>query len=503
MPCLHIVEHQLLSQFLKKDPTEVNQPTTIHDHTPTNTMIETAVVVAAIFIAFGMARQAGSINYKKDEVDLLLDLVEHIQPAGPADWDQITEEYNSTIEARNNGDTTRNRDAKALKYKFKKLVNAKPNTGDPNCPPDVRRAKRIQRDIIQASGAATGGTTDSEAEQEEWAHYQRQRQVDEEQDLEEEMPPLPGQASTGASTATSTSAAAAAFCGNCRTQGQLSWCDAQGVFLCENCGVDHSSGAVRATANANPPNHAGSTANTSASTSRATTTSTTSPNASTPGAVTWRRNEQGEMVARVSNPTSGIREAAARIAGRSQSGAAVASAGRSDASSSTSGSGGRGRRSPLFGPFSQKRSKNNDDQGSILETFQINMMMRMEADAQRERERQAERERREAERERQRAEEAERRRQEEQRQNMFMMFMMQGLQSFMNRGSDAAGMAAAGPPGVMGMMPMGVGAPPMGVGAPPLVVLVPATAAQRSPAQRSPISRRRMSRRQMNESNKL
>ena len=78
---------------------------------------------AAIGMAGKAGRKAGTINYRKEEVELLLDLIEHFQPTGPSEWEQVTEEYNNaTTEERNGGDTTRNRDTKALKHKFKKLV---------------------------------------------------------------------------------------------------------------------------------------------------------------------------------------------------------------------------------------------------------------------------------------------------------------------------------------------------------------------------------------------
>ena len=42
---------------------------------------------------------------------------------------------------------SRARTSEALFNKFKKLYKTQKGTGEPNCPDDVRRAKRIHRDI--------------------------------------------------------------------------------------------------------------------------------------------------------------------------------------------------------------------------------------------------------------------------------------------------------------------------------------------------------------------
>lgn len=53
------------------------------------------------------------------------------------------------------------------KKKFDRLSNVKKSTGDPSCPPEVRRAKRISPAILGRDHAATSGWTlasDDEAE---------------------------------------------------------------------------------------------------------------------------------------------------------------------------------------------------------------------------------------------------------------------------------------------------------------------------------------------------
>lgn len=71
----------------------------------------------------------------------LLDIVELLLPSGSYQWDQVTNEYNKGLR---NEDT---READALKNKFNRLRSARKPTGDPTCPPDVQRAKRIQQSI--------------------------------------------------------------------------------------------------------------------------------------------------------------------------------------------------------------------------------------------------------------------------------------------------------------------------------------------------------------------
>jgi len=50
----------------------------------------------------------------------------------------------------------------SLKLKFDKLAAKKKSTGDPDCPPDVRRAKNIARDILATAQAAVLGDYDDD-----------------------------------------------------------------------------------------------------------------------------------------------------------------------------------------------------------------------------------------------------------------------------------------------------------------------------------------------------
>lgn len=65
-------------------------------------------------------------------------------------WDRVGTEYNAK---RPRGSAYR--DSESLRNKFRTLKNSKKPTGDPRCPENVKRAKRIQRDIDNEVGATT------------------------------------------------------------------------------------------------------------------------------------------------------------------------------------------------------------------------------------------------------------------------------------------------------------------------------------------------------------
>lgn len=82
-------------------------------------------------------------NYSAANTTYLLDLIEEVEPCGCDEWNEISLKYNANFGGRSG----ENRSGDDLKNKFKALKNAKKPTGDPTCPPDVRRAKNIQKAI--------------------------------------------------------------------------------------------------------------------------------------------------------------------------------------------------------------------------------------------------------------------------------------------------------------------------------------------------------------------
>ena len=109
----------------------------------------------------GKGGRAGSPNYSAEDIERLLDCVEHYEPLGANEWALVHNMYKEWAES---GERPV-RDQMSLKSKFDKLANTKKRTGDPSCPSSVRRAKHIARDILKKCSALTiSGESSSESE---------------------------------------------------------------------------------------------------------------------------------------------------------------------------------------------------------------------------------------------------------------------------------------------------------------------------------------------------
>ena len=98
-------------------------------------------------------------HWKDAEENRLLDYVADILPRGMYEWEKVAKEYNGTKSAG-----TMERDVDSCRNKFQALKNVKKPTGDPTTeiPPNVKRARYIQRDInakISVSTFDDGGKT--------------------------------------------------------------------------------------------------------------------------------------------------------------------------------------------------------------------------------------------------------------------------------------------------------------------------------------------------------
>ncbi|CAA7260124.1 unnamed protein product [Cyclocybe aegerita] len=100
-------------------------------------------------------RPKGAGNYTADEVDALLDFVEEELPLGQRGWQSI--HCGFTRWARRNDAAERT--LKSLETKFKQLVKTTKPTGDAYCPPDIKRAHKIDGHINER--AATRDLNDS------------------------------------------------------------------------------------------------------------------------------------------------------------------------------------------------------------------------------------------------------------------------------------------------------------------------------------------------------
>jgi hypothetical protein len=70
----------------------------------------------------------------------MLSVIDMILPMGPDEWEMVADSHSSEFPEMN-------REANSLRRKFQSLYNQKIPTGDPHCPPHVRKAKRIRYSI--------------------------------------------------------------------------------------------------------------------------------------------------------------------------------------------------------------------------------------------------------------------------------------------------------------------------------------------------------------------
>lgn len=119
---------------------------------------------------FEMAEQSkrkrkSAPNWHDFDVGVLLDAVQEVLPLGGNGWEKVQQ-----IFSRNQAITTA-RDADACKRKFIALKNHRKPTGDPDCPPNVVRAKRLQREIDSHASVQKIGSDGEVAEAESGAFF--------------------------------------------------------------------------------------------------------------------------------------------------------------------------------------------------------------------------------------------------------------------------------------------------------------------------------------------
>ncbi|RHZ05630.1 hypothetical protein DYB31_012678 [Aphanomyces astaci] len=90
--------------------------------------------------------------------ELMLDKIELFLPAGRNGWAKVADAYNT------DGKAFPKRDIDSLRRKFATLKNHAKPTGHPECPPDVRRAKRNSRDIDNNVGVCSMEDEDADEE---------------------------------------------------------------------------------------------------------------------------------------------------------------------------------------------------------------------------------------------------------------------------------------------------------------------------------------------------
>ena len=88
-------------------------------------------------------------NFTQEECVNFLLIMEEILPIGPHDWDRVASNHAATFPGR---------DVNSLRRKYTSLYRRTIPTGDPNCPEEVRLAKKVMRDI--GDRAAVGVETE-------------------------------------------------------------------------------------------------------------------------------------------------------------------------------------------------------------------------------------------------------------------------------------------------------------------------------------------------------
>ena len=86
-------------------------------------------------------------NYSLEEIDSLLDLIEDELPISATLWENIQKSHLSRYPDQRRG-------VDSIKRKFKELYSKRVKTGDPNCPQEVRRAKRLRHQIVESMNAS-------------------------------------------------------------------------------------------------------------------------------------------------------------------------------------------------------------------------------------------------------------------------------------------------------------------------------------------------------------
>ena len=165
--------------------------------------------------AAGAGKKSRGPAYSNEETTVLLQLVGAILPSGSNGWTRLAQEYASQALDRK----WPLRDEDSLKNKFKALKNSPKPTGDPDCPWDVKLAKRLQREIDASRDVVGFDDEDGEEEimeeakedDEEYVEEDNQEQAAEDLNAEaefeadyeaENVAPLIGSASSSNSIST-------------------------------------------------------------------------------------------------------------------------------------------------------------------------------------------------------------------------------------------------------------------------------------------------------------
>jgi hypothetical protein len=80
-------------------------------------------------------------KFHLSKLNFLLDNIENVMPIAGTEWDTVVSIHNEEYPQHA-------RTAESLHRKFQEVVQKTGPTGDPNCPPHVRHAKLINRQLV-------------------------------------------------------------------------------------------------------------------------------------------------------------------------------------------------------------------------------------------------------------------------------------------------------------------------------------------------------------------
>jgi hypothetical protein len=128
-----------------------------------------------------MAGKRGA-KFLLSKLNFLLDNIKNVMPIAGTEWDTMASIHNEEYPQHA-------RTAESLHWKFQEVVQKTHPTGDPNCPPHVRRANLINRQLVQMIDGLIGGSDRSnsgegESELEEGISLQRRQHSSADRDLQ-------------------------------------------------------------------------------------------------------------------------------------------------------------------------------------------------------------------------------------------------------------------------------------------------------------------------------
>ncbi|KAI0558952.1 hypothetical protein FGB62_177g08 [Gracilaria domingensis] len=139
-----IIQRSISTHATKKSPicTKSNLAATRSTNQPPNHANQRTNTASQKYQKKG--NRLGAANYSKQDIDELLNIVAEREQIGHNHWARVAAEFNKYA----NVNERPRRTQKSLHHKFDKLLYFPKKTGDPLCPEEIVRAKRIHQEIL-------------------------------------------------------------------------------------------------------------------------------------------------------------------------------------------------------------------------------------------------------------------------------------------------------------------------------------------------------------------